>query len=70
MNAYVDTESDHVQLSPGDRLRDGHVRAGLGQLGDLGEDAEVVLHGLRRAEAGVDPGEAARAMSTLRKVIE
>ena len=47
---------------PGDRLRDGDLHAGLGQLGDLREDVEVVLDGLRRVEAGVDAGEAALGM--------
>ena len=48
---------------PDDRLRDSDVCAGLGQLGDLGEDGEVVLHRLRGDEAGVDAGEAAGAMA-------
>ena len=47
---------------PGDRLRDGDLCAGLGQLGDLREDVEVVLDGLRRVEPGVDAGEAALGM--------
>jgi hypothetical protein len=52
-----------------DRLREGDDRARLGEGGDLREQVEVVLHGLRGVEAGVDDGKRGWRVTSCRNTL-